>query len=194
MKGDEANPYLLRADIYDKRGETDKAIADLTRAAEVDPTSISPYINRANLYEKMGRLDRAIADYDKLISLKPGDEYYVERKAALSEKMAARTDRAAPAAPAASPIVEPPPAPAAKAPEPEAQKPAEPEKKVEQAPPGKHECRRYDAIANMTISVPCRIEQLRWARPRAGFQPAPPALTKSICCRRAQGRPRTKIP
>lgn len=29
------------------------------------------------------------------------------------------------------------------------------EKKVEQAPAGKHECRRYDAIANMTISVPC---------------------------------------
>jgi hypothetical protein len=50
-------------------------------------------------------------------------------------------------------------APRQKTPEPEVQKPAEqrpePGKKAEQAPDGKHECRRYIAISNMTISVPC---------------------------------------
>lgn len=154
LKADEADPYLLRAEIRDKRGETDEAIADLTRVAEISPKSVSPYMNRANIYERLGQLDRAIADYDTLLSIQPGDRYFTERKTALLKKLAARTDRPAPVAPAAAPIVEPPQAPVANTPEPEVQKPAEPEKKAE-TPAGNRECRHYSAIANRTISVPC---------------------------------------
>lgn len=169
VKGDEPNPYLLRADIYEKRGETDKAIADLTRVTEIDPKSKSGYLNRAFIYERVGKYDRAIADFDKLLSLDPNYAYAKQRRAALLEKTAARTE---PSAPAAEPITTAPEA--AKTPEapkqpeapkppeavktPEAPKPPErqPEaaKKPEQAA-GKLECRRYDAIANRTISIAC---------------------------------------
>jgi len=160
IKGTEVNPYLLRAEIRDKRGETDKALADLNRVVEIEPKRVSAYINRANIYEKMGELDRAIADYDTLISLNPGDNYYVERKAGMAAKLAARGGEPAPAEPAApSPAAAPqaaaPPAPAPTAPAAPPKPPPAPNKEAAQAPAGEHECRRFDAIANRTISIPC---------------------------------------
>jgi tetratricopeptide (TPR) repeat protein len=148
IKGSEVNPYLLRADILDKRGETDKALADLSRVLELEPQRSTAYINRANIYEKMGQLDRAIADYDKLITLNPGDEYYLGRKKALAEKLAARGGEP----PAAAPVVPPPQTPAPTPPEAKA---PEPKTKAAENPPGTTECRRFDAIANRTISIPC---------------------------------------
>jgi tetratricopeptide (TPR) repeat protein len=165
IKGSEVNPYLLRADIRDKRGETDKALADLTRIVEIEPKRASAYMNRANIYERMGQLiyermgqlDRAIADYDTLISLNPGDNYYVERKAGLAAKLAARGGEPPPAAEPVVPAAPPaqPTAPAAIPPTAAPQPPPAPKKEAAQAPDGKHECRRFDAIANRTISVAC---------------------------------------
>ena len=80
--------YLLRAELYTRKNEVEKAIADLTRAAEVNPTYPVPISNRALLYEQTKQYDLAFADYDKLISLRPGDTYYTERKAALLDKLA----------------------------------------------------------------------------------------------------------
>jgi tetratricopeptide (TPR) repeat protein len=37
LKGDDTNFYLRRAELYDKKGNTEQAIADLTRAAELSP-------------------------------------------------------------------------------------------------------------------------------------------------------------
>jgi tetratricopeptide (TPR) repeat protein len=154
LKSSEVTPYLLRAEILDKRGETDKALADLTRAIEIDPKSNSAYMNRTDTYEKLGQLDRAIADYDKLISLNPGDPYYVDRKKALTEKLAARGAEPPSAAEPVAPAAAPPQAPAPSPPVAEPQPPPAP-KAAAQAPPGKGECRRFDAIANTTISVSC---------------------------------------
>jgi hypothetical protein len=129
------------------------------------------------LYEQTGQYDRALADYDKLLSLSPGSPYYTDRKAALMEKLARERSvlqgawnfikgiydfafgPTAPVVVPSSPKPAPPPE-AEKAPPPE--KVAEPlpeppavERKAPRASAGKGECRRYDAIANMTISVPC---------------------------------------
>jgi len=123
----------------------------LGRIVEIEPKRISAYINRANIYEKMAQLDRAISDYDTLINLNPGDNYYVERKAGVAAKLAARGGRPAPAA---EPVV-PPPAVAPTTQPPGAAAPTEPQKEATKTPTGPRECRRFDAIANTTISVPC---------------------------------------
>src|SRR4029079_8697262 len=80
--------YLLRAELYTRKNEPEKAIADLTRAAELNPTYPIPVSNRALLYEQTQHYDLALVDYDKLLSLRPGDTYYAERKAALVDKLA----------------------------------------------------------------------------------------------------------
>ena len=71
--------YLLRAKLYTRKNDVEKAIRDLTRAAEANPTYPVPISNRALLYEQTKQYDLAFADYDKLISLRPGDSYYTER-------------------------------------------------------------------------------------------------------------------
>jgi tetratricopeptide (TPR) repeat protein len=64
LKPDDRDSYLLRAELYTKKGDTEKAIADVTRAADLDPKYTIPYSNRARLYEQTGQYDRALADYD----------------------------------------------------------------------------------------------------------------------------------
>lgn len=148
--------YLLRAELYTRKNEVEKAIADLTRAAEVNPTYPVPISNRALLYEQTKRYDLAFADYDKLIALRPGDAYYTERKAALVEKLAREPE----------PIVLQPGPPAAQpaAPREAESKPVDPAPLPTNEPPlatpkpkvaGQGECRRFDPIANLTISVAC---------------------------------------
>ena len=92
------------------------------------------------LYEQTKQYDRAIADYDKLITLFPGDAFYRTHRAELLSKAAASAAET----------------PAAKAP---------PEKDAEPLPAdahvskpgaaGKGDCRRYDALINKAIAVPC---------------------------------------
>ena len=147
--------YLLRAELYTRKNEVEKAIADLTRAAEVNPTYPVPISNRALLYEQTKQYDLAFADYDKLISLRPDDTYYRERKAALLDKLAREPEPillkpGVPAAPPTAPLeveskpVQPTPLPT--------QEPSiTPKPKVA----GQGECRRFDPIANLTISVAC---------------------------------------
>ena len=146
--------YLLRAELFTRKNEPEKAIADLTSAAEVNPTYPIPYSNRALLYEQTKQYDLALADYDKLLSLSPGDAYYTERKAALLEKLAREPKPIIlkPGLPIPQPtvpreieskLVEPAPSPK--------QEPSVTKPKVA----GEGECRRFDPIANLTISVAC---------------------------------------
>ena len=150
LKNDEVDPYIIRAELNTKKHEVEKAIADLTRAAEINPKYTVPYSNRALLYEQTKQYDLAFADYDKLLSLSPGDAYYTGRKAALLEKLAREP---AVVVPAPTHTAVPPPAEAPK----EAESRQEPPgaKKAQRATAGTGECRRFDAIANMTISVAC---------------------------------------
>jgi tetratricopeptide (TPR) repeat protein len=153
--GDDA--YLLRAELYTRNNEVGKAIADLTRAAELNPTYPIPISNRALLYEQRKQYDLALADYDKLISLRPGDTYYTERKAALLGSLATEPEPIIlqPEPPSAQPSapleVESKPIDPAPPPAPTPGVTPKPKPKVA----GQGECRRYDPIANLTISVAC---------------------------------------
>ena len=150
-KDDDA--YLLRAELYTRKNEVEKAIADLTRAAEINPTYPIPISNRALLYEQTKQYDLAMADYDKLLSLSPGDVYYTERKAALLDKLAREPEPIIlkPGSPTAQPTVplEVENKPVQPAPKQEPR--VTPKPKVA----GQGECRRFDPIANLTISVAC---------------------------------------
>ena len=154
LEADE-DAYLLRAELYTRRNEVEKAIADLTRAAEVKPDYPVPVGNRALLYEQTKRYDLALADYDKLLSLRPGDTYYTERKAALLDKLTREPEPiilkpGAPAAPPTPPL-EVESKPVEPAPSPKQEPSVTPKPKVA----GQGECRRFDPIANLTISVAC---------------------------------------
>ena len=66
-----APAYNNRGIAYSEQGEFEKAIADLTKAIELDPTDAPAYKNRGDAYWQEGELDKATADYNKVIELDP---------------------------------------------------------------------------------------------------------------------------
>lgn len=68
-----ADGYIGRGDAYAETSEYAKAIADYTKAIELDPRQELAYFNRAYAYGETGDYDMAIADYSKAIELAPAD-------------------------------------------------------------------------------------------------------------------------
>jgi tetratricopeptide (TPR) repeat protein len=64
--------YYLDKERYES------AIAEFSKAIEIDPGLSDLYYNRGFAYSKAGKLDQAIADYSKAIQLNPedSDSYY----------------------------------------------------------------------------------------------------------------------
>ena len=56
-----------------KKGIYDLAIADCSKAIEIDPHYISAYNTRGVVYIQKGKYDLAISDFDKCISLNPSN-------------------------------------------------------------------------------------------------------------------------
>jgi tetratricopeptide (TPR) repeat protein len=54
-----------------KDADQRKAVAEFTRAIDLDPTNALGYYNRARSYQEIGKLDSAIRDYSKAIQLNP---------------------------------------------------------------------------------------------------------------------------
>ena len=54
---------------YLNKGQYDLAIADLSKAIELDPSLAEAYGNRAWAYKKQGKKAEAIADFEKFITL-----------------------------------------------------------------------------------------------------------------------------
>src|SRR5262249_15598986 len=50
-----------------------KALADYSRAIDLDPQLARAWYNRGNAYLKRGQPDRAVADFSKVIDLAPND-------------------------------------------------------------------------------------------------------------------------
>jgi tetratricopeptide (TPR) repeat protein len=65
--------YNIRGIAYGKKGEYDNAIADYTRAIEIDPNDAWAYCNRGGAYDEKGDYDKAIADYTQAIEIDPKD-------------------------------------------------------------------------------------------------------------------------
>lgn len=72
--GTKNNPVMLtaytnRAEAYFFINNIDQAIADSTKAVEVDPLSVMPYLNRSKYYIYNDEYNKAIADCDKVLEL-----------------------------------------------------------------------------------------------------------------------------
>ena len=65
--------YEERAEVYEKQGNYERALADWSMAIELSPEYVIPYMYRAATYKQLNRLDSALADYDRIIALDPDD-------------------------------------------------------------------------------------------------------------------------
>lgn len=70
---DLSRAYNNRANAFRGKKETNKAIADLDKAIELDPRNTTPYMNRAKIFDLMGLRGRAIADYRKILEIEPNN-------------------------------------------------------------------------------------------------------------------------
>ena len=50
-------------------GEYEQALADLTKAIELNPESARGYCIRGGTYKKMGQAEKAIADFERFLEL-----------------------------------------------------------------------------------------------------------------------------
>jgi tetratricopeptide (TPR) repeat protein len=64
-----------RGCAFERKGETDKAIADYTKAIDLDIRDAEAYYNRGAAFYKNGDVDKAIADWTKAIDLNPKHAY-----------------------------------------------------------------------------------------------------------------------
>jgi tetratricopeptide (TPR) repeat protein len=70
----DAEAYKNRGYDYNAKRDFDRAIADYTKAIEIDPKDAEAYNNRGYAHHAMGDFDRAIADYTKVIEIDPRSE------------------------------------------------------------------------------------------------------------------------
>jgi tetratricopeptide (TPR) repeat protein len=63
--------YNQRGEVYYKKGEYDKAIADLNEVIRLDPEWAAGYNNRGVVYRERGEYDKAIADLTEAIRRDP---------------------------------------------------------------------------------------------------------------------------
>ena len=59
--------YNNRGNAYSSRKQYDLAIADFSKAAELDPKDFISYINRADAYSDIGQIALAVKDLNLVI-------------------------------------------------------------------------------------------------------------------------------
>ena len=62
---------MLRGNAYLELNSYDKAIADFSKAIELDNSYTNAYYFRAMLYHRIRKNDAAVADYQKVVQLSP---------------------------------------------------------------------------------------------------------------------------
>src|SRR5215468_5820903 len=65
--------YRERAIDWSKKGDLDKAIADLDQAVRLAPDDAQAYHDRGNAWVRKGDTDRALADFERALQIEPQD-------------------------------------------------------------------------------------------------------------------------
>jgi tetratricopeptide (TPR) repeat protein len=68
-----AHAYQCRADVYNRLGRYEYALADSSRAIELDPKHLLAWNTRGDIYFKLRQYDRAIVEYSAAIAVDPKD-------------------------------------------------------------------------------------------------------------------------
>jgi tetratricopeptide (TPR) repeat protein len=80
--------YNNRGSAYDDKKQTDKAIADYTRAIAANPNYDAAYYNRSYAHERKGKVKEALQDMEKAVQLEPDDSDFQQRLTYLKSKLA----------------------------------------------------------------------------------------------------------
>ena len=100
IKGDSALYHNALANAYNKAGQPDKAIAEYTQVAQMDPAgAATAYFNIGIVNYNASKSDDAVAAFDKSISLDPNkaDSYYYKGMALLTKATLAKDGKYSPA-------------------------------------------------------------------------------------------------
>ncbi len=65
----QAEMFVMRSDAYRELGDSDQAIADATRAIEMQPGYIFAHLQRGQTYFEMRQFDKALKDFDQAAQL-----------------------------------------------------------------------------------------------------------------------------
>lgn len=75
--------YMVRASSYARQRDYERAIADYTRAIELDGSLAAAYNNRGILYTAIREFDEAAADFERVMSLEPANYTVANNRAVL---------------------------------------------------------------------------------------------------------------
>jgi tetratricopeptide (TPR) repeat protein len=67
----QASWFRNRGVVYDRKGQTDKAIREFTEAVRLDPADPQTYVDRGIIYKALKDYDKALADHGEAIRLDP---------------------------------------------------------------------------------------------------------------------------
>jgi tetratricopeptide (TPR) repeat protein len=73
--------FALRAELYVKNGDRDKALADCAEAIKLNPSDDRARFVRATVYRQFKQTGKALNDLDDLLKLNPKDEKALQYKA-----------------------------------------------------------------------------------------------------------------
>ena len=76
----DAAGYNRRGNQYSRNGAYEQAIADYTRALELDAAFAEAWFNRGVSWYELGRYAESIADLTQAIELNPEDDNYYGRR------------------------------------------------------------------------------------------------------------------
>ncbi|MCX6251086.1 MAG: tetratricopeptide repeat protein [Bacteroidetes bacterium] len=65
--------YYNRGTAWDELKQWDRAIADFSKAIEINPKLTDAYYNRGNTYNNLGQWERSITDFSKVIEIDPNN-------------------------------------------------------------------------------------------------------------------------
>lgn len=77
MNPRDAHVYINRGATYTAKRDYDHAVADFTKAIELNPQGpkvYHAYYNRGAIYEALGRRVEAIWDYQRALAINPNDQ------------------------------------------------------------------------------------------------------------------------